>query len=235
MSHKTRIGAVLLTAFLVLAVATPAVLAESSLTVGVTQTNTTYTVSVADNGTAVSGANVSVTAEDANATYAGANGVTDANGTVTFDLPTNQTTVSIDATYNGSNGTLGGYVLPAANASDTGNSSDLSWAGDGAFGQWVHHLVEMFLGDGHHGFGHELSTLVVQNNPGAQHRSEHAHPGEHRQDGNVTSQDGAHGHNGSHDNGSHSFQHQDDHHDNETATATEVADSTETPSGNESD
>lgn len=231
MSQKTRIGAVLFTAILVLAVATPAVLAEDSVSISVnTASQTTYTVTVEANGTAVNDSMVNVTPVDpAHASYAGASGTTDANGTVTFDLPVNETDVTVTATYNGSTYSTGA-VLQAANSSD-----DYSWAGEGEFGRWVHNLVQKFREEADHdGIGHELSSLVVSNNPGSHHRSDHAEPGDHRQDGEHAGAN-SHDDNGHHDNNGYSLQHDGEHQGNETVNATEIDDANETPSGNETE
>ena len=157
-------------AVMVLAVATPAVAtepAELSVSVG----NTSYTVTVTHNGTAVNDTEVRVDPTDPNATYVGAAGPTDDNGTVTFDLPENETEVNISTTYNGTETTTT-YLLPAA-----GHEDEPSWDGEGPFGQWVKQLLRNLGVNTDTPLGQQLSELVVKNNPGAEHRSDKANPG----------------------------------------------------------
>lgn len=156
-------------AVLVLAVATPAVATEPA-DIAVSVGNTSYTVEVTHNGTAVNDTAVRVEPTDpANATYAGDAGTTDVNGTVTFDLPENETKVNISTTFNGTESSIT-YVLPA--------TSEASWDGVGPFGKWVSRIVHNLIGsDLDSPLGQVLSELVTANNPGSEHRSDKANPG----------------------------------------------------------
>lgn len=172
MSRLTRTGAVLLTAVVVLAVATPSVLASGTVDIAVTEDDTTYTVEVTHNDTAVENASVVVEPTDpANTSYAGDSGTTGPNGTVTFDLPENETEVNITATFENHSATET-FVLSAAN-----DSEELVWDGEGPFGQWVISWLHNLLPpDNDRILGLTVAEIVVANNPGADHRSEEADP-----------------------------------------------------------
>lgn len=169
MSRLTRTGAVLMTVVMVLAVGTPTVLADDGPTITVEQGDTTYTVTVTHNDTAVNDSAVNVTPTDPNATYAGAHGFTDENGTVTFDLPENETEVTITATFNDTTSSITA-TLRAANDSD-------GWDGEGPFGQWVTSWLKNLLPpDNETIFGLTVAEIVTANNPGSEHRSDKANP-----------------------------------------------------------
>lgn len=173
MSRLTRLGAVLLTVVMVLAVATPTVLASGTVDIAVTQDDTTYTVEVTHNGTAVENASVLVEPTDpANATYTGDSGTTGPNGTVTFDLPENETEVNVTASFENHSATET-FVLSAANDSD-----EPTWDGQGPFGLWVSSVVHDLLSDGDldRSFGLFVANLVTANNPGADDRADQANP-----------------------------------------------------------
>lgn len=156
---------------MVMAVAAPAAATEPA-DISVSAGNTSYTVTVTHNGTAVNDTEVRVTPTDpANATYAGDAGLTDENGTVTFGLPENETEVNISTTYNGTETTIT-YLLPAA-----GHEDEPSWDGEGPFGLWVSQLVHDLFGDESDVVGQVLAQLVTENNPGSEHRSDNANPG----------------------------------------------------------
>lgn len=168
MSRLTRMVAVLLTAVLVLSVTTPTVLASSPPTISVDQGDTTYTVTVTHNGSPANGSLVNVTDTEPNATYA-VSGTTDENGTVTFDLPANETNMTITATVDNFTASIS-TTLAAANDSDT-------WDGSGPFGQWVvSWLLDMLSPGDNRLLGATVSERVVANNPGAEHRSDRADP-----------------------------------------------------------
>jgi len=102
MSRRTTtviVFAVLLVAAAAMPAAVTAQTAESTLTVDVTQdADGDVTVTVADNGTAVENATVSVDTADANETYAGEGAhVTDANGTVALPSPNASVSVVVTA------------------------------------------------------------------------------------------------------------------------------------------
>lgn len=167
MPRPTRLAAVLLTVVMVLAIATPTVMAHDQVDIAVDVDDTTYTVTVTHNGTAVNGSEVNVTPTDPNATYAGADGITDENGTVTFELPENETEVDITATFENHTATET-FVLPGANET----------ADQEAFGQrltaWLHNLLD----PGNNTLlGQTVSEWVTANNPGAENRSDKANPG----------------------------------------------------------
>lgn len=170
MSYMTRFGAVAMALVLVLSMATPA-LASEPAGIDVDIGTSSYTVTVTHNGSAVNDTEVTVTPTDPNATYAGANGFTDVNGTVTFNLPANQTEVNISTTHNGTETTVT-ETLPGA-------SAEPSWDGEGPFGQWVQTwLHDLLNGEDTTGpVGQTIADLVRQNNPGSDHRSDNANPG----------------------------------------------------------
>lgn len=171
MARLTRLTAALLAALMVLAVATPAVLASEPVSIDVEQGDTSYTVNVTHNGTPVNDTTVNVTTTDPNASYAGDSGVTDANGSVTFGLPENETEVNISTTYNGSEFTKT-TTLQAA------NETEMAWDGEGPFGRWVSQMVDKLKGMDLDGpLGQHVSAIVTENNPGADNRSDNANPG----------------------------------------------------------
>lgn len=172
MPSGTRFGAMAMALALVLAATAPAVASEPA-DISVTTGDTTFTVTVTHNGTAVNDTTVNVTPKDpANVSYAGDTGVTDANGTVTFDLPDNETAVNVSTTVDGTTTTVM-ETLPAANGSD-----ELVWDGSGPFGQWVvSWLHNLMPPDNDRIFGQTVSEIVTANNPGSEHRSDKANPG----------------------------------------------------------
>lgn len=170
MSSATRLGAMVMAAVMVLSVATPAVATEPA-DISVSVGNTSFTVEVTHNGTPVNDTAVDVTPTDSNATYGGDSGLTDANGTVTFDLPENETEVNISTTFNGTETTIT-EVLPAA------GETEPTWDGHGPFGQWVISWLKNLLPpDSGDVLGQIVSDLVTKNNPGSDHRSAKANPG----------------------------------------------------------
>lgn len=166
MGRNHRLLAGLLAAAMILSVATPVALAAESPEITVEQHEQTYTVSVFYNETAVNGSEATVSPTDSNASYEGTSGVTDENGTVTFDLPENETEVNISATYNGST-----YeITETLNAAGEGGSAE-------AFGLELLKELKNFGIEANTPFGQQVSEWVVQNNPGAEHRSDNANPG----------------------------------------------------------
>lgn len=178
MSRLTRIGAALMASLMVLAVGAPAVAAhDAGTTISVDEADSTYTVTVEHNDSAVDNASVNVTATNASNSSYSASGDTGPNGTVTFDLPENETEVNITATFENHSATET-FVLSGANDSD-GNDT----AADDPFGlrltSWLHNLIT----DPANGtiLGQSVSEFVTANNPGSEHRSDKANPG-----GNAT-------------------------------------------------
>lgn len=169
MSRLTRIGAVLMAVLLVLTVGTPAVIAHEPVSISVSQGDATYTVTVEHNGSAVENASVAVDATNASNSSYSASGTTGVNGTVTFDLPENETEVEITATFenHSANETV---VLAAANDSEEA---------DQPFGLRVSMFVQNLLTDtqNHTILGLSVSEFVTANNPGSEHRSDKANPG----------------------------------------------------------
>lgn len=172
MGHKTRLLATLLAAAVILSVATPVALATIPATIDVEQAASTYAVTVTHNETPVNDSTVTVTPTDPNASYAGVEGVTDDDGTVTFDQPQNETEVNVTATWNGT--TVQSSVTLDGMGDDEGQTAN-------AFGQEVvDHLNEIMQGlgiDSNEPIGQQLSAWIVENNPGADHRSDNANPG----------------------------------------------------------
>lgn len=197
---------------MLLAVGTPPVLASGGVDIAVTEDESTYTVEVTHNGTAVNDSEVNVTATDPNATYGGANGFTDENGTVTFALPENQTEVDITATFENHSHTET-FVLSGAN--------DSSSEAEAPFGQlltsWLHNLVD--AGNATI-IGQTVSEWVTANNPGSEHRSDKANPGGNGPPEHATNSTdaGKHGGNG---NGGGPPDHANNDNDEES-TATET-------------
>lgn len=170
MSTAIRLGAMAMAALVVLSVAAPAVATEPA-DIEFSAGNTSFTVTVTHNGTPVNDTLVNVTPTDpANVSYAGDSGLTDANGTVTFDLPANETEVNISATVNGTESSIT-VVLPAS------GNAEPTWDGQGPFGQWVSKILRGLGVDSGTPLGQQLSELVVKNNPGSEHRSDKANPG----------------------------------------------------------
>lgn len=166
MGRNHRLLAGLLAAAMILSVATPVALAAEPPEITVEQHEQTYTVSVFHNETAVNGSTVTVSPTDSNASYDGTSGVTDENGTVTFDLPENETKVNISATYNGSTY----QITETLNAVGDGESAE-------PFGLKLVSMLEILSDGGDTPFGQQVSDWVVKNNPGAEHRSDNANPG----------------------------------------------------------
>jgi hypothetical protein len=172
MSRLTRLGAVLLTGIVVLAVATPTVLAHDPVEISVSEDESSYTLEVTHNGSVVNDSTVNVTPTDPNATYAGADGVTDENGAVTFDLPANETAVNITVTFE-NHTESDTFELSGAADSDEEESTT-----DEPFGQrltaWLHNLLGSSDGTID---GQTVSDWVTANNPGSEHRADNANPG----------------------------------------------------------
>lgn len=166
MGRNHRLLAGLLAAAMILSVATPVALAAESPEITVEQHEQTYTVSVFYNETAVNGSEATVSPTDSNASYEGTSGVTDENGTVTFDLPENETEVNISATYNGSTY----QSTKTLNAAGEGGSAE-------AFGLELVKKLTNFGIESNTPFGQQVSDWVVEHNPGAEHRSDNANAG----------------------------------------------------------
>ncbi|WP_338739766.1 hypothetical protein [Haloplanus salilacus] len=114
--NAKRFGAILLVAVMLVSAVTPAAVTAqtTSLSVDVVQDDETgdSTVTVTDNGTAVSNATVNVTA-DGNDSYAGAGEyTTDENGTVTLANPEDSVELTITATDDGDTATTTVAVDP---------------------------------------------------------------------------------------------------------------------------
>jgi hypothetical protein len=173
MSSRIRLGAIAMAFVLVLSMTTP-VLASSPADLDVGVGNTSYTVTVTHNGTPVNDTEVTVSPTDpANVSYAGDSGFTDENGTVTFDLPANETEVNISTTYEGATTTLT-TTLPGSGAS----GDELAWDGEGPFGRWLSSVIKNLVPpDSGVSLGQLVSDLATQNNPGSEHRSDSANPG----------------------------------------------------------
>jgi uncharacterized membrane protein YgcG len=200
MSSAIRLGAMAMAAVMVFAVATPAVATEPA-EIEYSAGNTSFTVTVTHNGTPVNDMQVNVTPTGpANVSYAGDSGLTDANGTVTFDLPENETEVRISTTYNGTESSI-------TRTLKANGTTESTWDGQGPFGQWVSNLLRgLGVGSGS-SLGQQLSDLVVKNNPGSEHRSDKANPGgigppDHAKNGSEkTRNNSASGNESSGDNG----------------------------------
>jgi uncharacterized membrane protein YgcG len=170
MSSAIRLGAMAMAAVMVFAVATPAVATEPA-EIEYSAGNTSFTVTVTHNGTPVNDTQVNVTPTGpANVSYAGDSGLTDANGTVTFDLPENETEVRISTTYNGTESSI-------TRTLKANGTTESTWDGQGPFGQWVSNLLRGLGVDSGSSLGQQPSDLVVKNNPGSEHRSDKANPG----------------------------------------------------------
>ena len=123
------------------------------------------TVTVTANGSAVENASVNVTAAD-NASYAGAGDYeTGPNGTVSLPEPNETVTVSVTA----ASGTLSASTTATLNADEPDEEP-------GSFGQMVSAFVHQMLnaGDREGPLGRAVSAFVTANNPGSEHRPDHA-------------------------------------------------------------
>ncbi|MFC7044235.1 DNA primase [Halobacteriaceae archaeon GCM10025711] len=143
--------------------------AEERIDVAVEQTNGSVLVTVVDeNGSAVEGANVSVEATDGNYTAEG-DYVTDENGTVDLRAPAENVTVEVTATW--------------GNLTDT-TTADLTVPtrqGPMTFGQRVSWFVHSIMDEENdRPLGQLVSEFVTSNNPGADHRPDHAGPNQER-------------------------------------------------------
>lgn len=175
-----------------LAVLAAAVLALS--VVGPVAAGGGVTVTVVDgNGTAVSDASVTVSATN-NSTYVGnqttLSGTTGANGTVTFQSPDSNVSVDVSASKNNSTGSttadlaangsanLTVTITAPTDGNETDNGSENGTDETDAFGQrvsaFVHELLSNESVEG--GIGPLVAEFVVANNPGADHRPDHAGP-----------------------------------------------------------
>lgn len=172
MVRLTRLGAVLLTVVMVLAVATPTVMAHDTVEITVSEDGSTYTVEVTHNESAVDSSTVNVTPTDSNATYAGTDGATDENGTVTFDLPENETEVNITATVE--NHTHSTTAVLSGTADSDGNETEAHEPFGQRLTAWLHDLVGSSNGTI---MGQTVSEWVTSNNPGSEHRADNANPG----------------------------------------------------------
>lgn len=141
--------------------------AEERIDVAVEQTDGSVLVTVVDeNGSAVEGANVSVVATDGNYTEEG-DYVTDANGTVGLDAPAENVTVEVTATW--------------GNLTDTTTADLTVRQGPMTFGQRVSWFVHSLMDEKtDKPFGQLVSEFVTSNNPGAEHRPDHAGPNQDR-------------------------------------------------------
>lgn len=177
MSTAIRLGAMAMAAMMVLSVATPVVASESA-DIEFSAGNTSFTVTVTHNGTPVNDTRVNVTPKDpTNVSYTGDTGLTDQNGTVTFDLPANETEVNISTTVNGTTTTVMATLSAAKESGD-----QLVWDGSGPFGQWLSGILRNLVpADSGPMLGQLVSEIVTANNPGSEHRSDKANPG-----GNAT-------------------------------------------------
>lgn len=136
-----------------------------NLSVGVTQDDDDVTVSVTYNGSAASGANVTVS----DGSYAGTGDyVADDDGEVELPAPENNTTITVTASYEGDTASTTAELTAV---DDDGNASD-------AFGQqvsaFVHELLENGTDD-NETVGQAVSEFVTENNPG-QGPPDHAGP-----------------------------------------------------------
>lgn len=137
-----------------------------NLSVDVTQDDDDVTVKVTYNGSAASGANVTVS----DGSYAGTGEhVADDDGEVDLPAPENNTTITVTASYEGETASTTAD-LTAGDDGD-GNASD-------AFGQqvsaFVHELLENGTDD-NESVGQAVSEFVTENNPG-QGPPDHAGP-----------------------------------------------------------
>ncbi|WP_232686885.1 hypothetical protein [Halobacterium zhouii] len=131
----------------------------------------TVTVTVTQNGTAVSNATVEVEALN-NTTYAGVGTYTTGeNGTVGLTAPERNVTVELTAfAHNSSDTTTLSLVASTGNETDdAANQSD-------SFGLLVSNYVQVLQNESNMS-GQTIADFVTSNNPGADHRSENANPG----------------------------------------------------------
>lgn len=181
MFRKTTIFAVLATVLMFgMAASTPVAASDGSLAVDVSQADSgEVVVSVTHNGSAVSGAPVSV--ETINeTTYDGTGEYTsDDNGTVTLPAPNETTEIRVTAEAENETATATATIEPAS--SDDGNESDGNETD--AFGQEVSSFVHQLQnGDDNTTnssdapLGVLVANFVLENNPG--NPPEHAGPPE---------------------------------------------------------
>lgn len=146
--------------------------AATALTVDGEQTDDgTVTVTVTQNGTAVSNATVEVEALN-NTTYAGVgNHTAGENGTAGLPAPERNVTVELTAfANNASDTTTLSLVASAGNETDgAANESD-------PFGLLVSNYVQVLQNEGNVS-GQTIAEFVTSHNPGADHRSDDANPG----------------------------------------------------------
>lgn len=181
--RSTQLTAALVAVMAMTAVAVPAVAgtaAADDLTIDVDQpaAGDEATVTVTANGTAITNATVGVATVD-NTSYDGTGTyLTGENGTVTLPAPAENVTVNVTASYDNTSSTTQVTLLAESNASSDDGTADDPWAvtPDGPFGQAVAELVHSLLDDGGVD-GQTVSEFVVEHNPGADHRSDHADRG----------------------------------------------------------
>ncbi|WP_158058745.1 hypothetical protein [Halorussus halophilus] len=141
--------------------------ANDSLSVSVENVgNDGATVMVTANDSAVANASVSVEATDNNSTYAGAGDYeTGPDGTVSLPEPEQNVTVSVTA-ESGNLSETTTATLTTAEESDEPKS----------FGQMVSSFVHQMLnaGDTDGPLGQAISEFVTSNNPGSEHKPDHA-------------------------------------------------------------
>lgn len=122
------------------------------------------TVTVTDDRDPVENATVNVSSDvpyDGNGTYE-----TDADGEVDLPAPEENTTLIINASYDGSTANTTFEVVLEENG------------GYENFGQWISSYVKQLQSEGYFGFGPKVSDFATENNPGADNKPDHAGPPE---------------------------------------------------------
>lgn len=148
--------------------------AASALTVdGEQAADGTVTVTVTQNGTAVSNATVEVEALN-NSSYAGSGThTTGENGTVGLPAPEQNVTVELTAFANNTSATT---TLSLVAPADDGDGSEDAENESDSFGLLVSNYVQVLQNEGNMS-GRTIAEFVTSNNPGADHRSDNADPG----------------------------------------------------------
>ena len=172
MERKTVLLVVALSAVAaVMAVGAPGVAAQEDgdLSVSVSQANdSSATVTVTDNGTAVENSSVNVTSETDNVSYAGEGDYeTDENGTVGLPAPTENVTINVTASVENETAT----TTATLNAVEEENES--------AFGQAVSSFIDSLnINETDGPMGILVSNFVLENNPASEKIPDHAGPPE---------------------------------------------------------
>ncbi|WP_435197569.1 hypothetical protein [Natronomonas sp. EA1] len=151
--------------------------ANGELDVGVSQ-GEDVTVSVTSNGTAVEGANVSVTTSG---NYSGTGDyTTGAAGTVSLPSPEENVTISVTASYENMTASTTADLVAGGNATnetnETNETSEFEYDGTGPFGEDVAAFVQYaqsYSNESNYTVGELVSQFVTTNNPGQSQKATH--------------------------------------------------------------